>query len=214
METRSEHTENAAQSAPALSPQTTHAHTKRSRRRLGFFLVISLVNVGFLVLLASQLLTPAQTQHQGTASGPLIGHPAPDFTLPLLDPSSASTLHLAQLKGAPLVINFWASWCDPCKEEAPLLQQTWQQVQPQGVQFLGIDYEDAQSNARAFLHHYGITYPNVTDSSGSVAILYGVAGVPETYFVNRHGVIVQKITGALNQPALQQAITALLHSTE
>src|SRR5712692_5962170 len=102
METLSEHTENAAQSAPALSPQTTHAHT---RRRLGFFLVISLVNVGFLMLLASQLLTPIQTQHQGTVSSPLIGHPAPDFTLPRLDPSHASMLRLAQLKGAPLVIN-------------------------------------------------------------------------------------------------------------
>src|SRR6266567_6808696 len=214
METFSEHAENTAGSTHDLSPQPTPARPKRSRRRLGFFLVISLVNVGFLALLTSQLLTPIQTQHQGTVSSPLIGHPAPDFTLPRLGPSHASTLRLAQLKGAPLVINFWASWCDPCKEEAPLLQQTWKQVQPQGVQFLGIDYEDTRSNALAFLHHYGITYPNVTDSSGSVAIPYGVAGVPETYFVNRHGVIVQKITGALNQPALQQAITALLHSTE
>ena len=187
---------------------------KRTWRRLSLFLVISLLNVGFLVLLASQLLTPAQTQRQGTASGPLIGHPAPDFALSRLDTLSASTLHLAQLKRAPLVINFWASWCDPCKEEAPLLQQTWQQMQPQGVRFLGVDYEDTQSNARAFLHHYGITYPNVSDTTGSVAIDYGVTGVPETFFVNRHGVIVQKVIGALDQHTLQQAITALLHSAE
>lgn len=214
METLGNKAENAVGSAHDPSLHTTPARTKRASRRISFFLLISLINVGFLVLLASQLLTPAQTKQEGSVSSPLIGHLAPDFTLSRLDTASASTLHLAQLKGAPLVINFWASWCDPCKEEAPLLQQTWQQVQPQGVQFVGVDYEDTQSNALAFLHHYGITYPNVTDTTGSVAIAYGVTGVPETYFVNRQGVIVQKIIGALDQHTFQQAISALLLSTK
>jgi cytochrome c biogenesis protein CcmG/thiol:disulfide interchange protein DsbE len=169
--------------------------------------------LGFLSLLASQLLTPASQGALGTVSSPLLGQNAPDFTLPLLDPSSSSTLHLARLKGTPVVINFWASWCDACKEEAPLFQQTWQQVQSQGVRFIGIDFEDTQSAGLGFLRHYGVTYPNVTDTSGSVAIDYGVSGVPETFFINRQGVIVQKIIGAVQQHAFQQAIEHIESAT-
>ncbi len=212
METLSEHAENPAEATQNRSSQITRTRTGRSRRRIGLFLLIGLLNVGLLILLASQLLTPAQ--QQGSGSSPLLGHLAPDFTLSRLDSSSASKVHLAHLKGIPLVLNFWASWCDPCKEEASLLQQTWQQERSQGVQFLGIDFEDTQSNGRSFLLQYGITYPNVNDTTGSVAIDYGVTGVPETFFVNRHGRIVQKIIGALDQHTLQQAIVAMLHSTE
>src|SRR6266566_3778227 len=164
------------------------------RRRTIIVMVVSLVNLALLVLLGSQLLTPAQ--HQSNAGkSPLIGHPAPDFTLAVLSAhaGAASKLHLADLKGKPSVLNFWASWCDPCKHEAPLLQATWRSTQSQGIIFLGVDFQDTRSAGLNFLQTYGITYPNVADDTGSTAINYGVTGVPETFFLDRHGVIVSKV---------------------
>jgi cytochrome c biogenesis protein CcmG, thiol:disulfide interchange protein DsbE len=167
-------------------------------------IVVSLANLALLVLLGSQLLTAAPNQSKAGIS-PLIGHPAPDFTLAVLGPltSSASTIHLASLKGKPIMLNFWASWCIPCQDEAPLLQATWKSVQGQGIVFLGIDFEDSQSAGLNFLHTYGITYLNVTDGTGSTAINYGVSAVPETFFLDRRGVIVSKVIGELTEQTMQ-----------
>ena len=180
------------------------------RRRIMIFIVVSLVNVGLLALLASQLLTPAQNQSGSkTESSPLIGHPAPDFTLTVLSSHGAPTIRLASFKGKAVMLNFWASWCDPCKHEAPLLQATWQGVQAQGIIFIGIDYEDARSDGLSFLHHYGITYANVVDPNGATAINYGVTGVPETFFIDRHGVVVQKVIGELSEQTLESNLHLL-----
>jgi len=172
------------------------------KRRIVIFLLVGLVNVGFLALLASQVLTPAQNQSNAALS-PLLGHPAPDFTLAMLSTHPAPAMHLASLKGKPVMLNFWASWCDVCKAEAPLLQNTWQRVQSQGVVFVGIDIQDTRSDGLIFLQTYGITYPNVVDADGSVSINYGVTGVPETFFLNRQGVIVKKVIGELTEQTLQ-----------
>ncbi len=174
--------------SPAEIPREPFTEGRKSsarRRRIVIFGVVSLVSVGLLVLLGSQLLVPAQNQ-SNAASSPLIGHPAPDFTLTALSTHPGSTLkvHLASLKGMPVILNFWASWCVPCQHEAPLLQATWQQVQRQGIVLLGIDFQDTQSDGLNFLHTYGITYLNVVDGTGSTAINYGVTGVPETFFVS------------------------------
>src|SRR5207244_1387563 len=128
-----------------------------------------------------------------------IGHPAPDFTLATLSRQPAPAIHLAQWRGHVVMINFWASWCDPCKHEAPLLQTTWQQMKSRGIIFLGVDFGDTQQDGVAFLQHYGITYPNVSDSLGATAIDYGVTGVPETFFLDRRGIIAQKVTGELTK---------------
>lgn len=185
---------------------------RTQKRRIVLFVVASLLSVGLLVLLGSQLLVPAQNQTNATSS-PLIGHPAPDFTLAVLGPhtGSAPTIRLAGLKGKPIMLNFWASWCVPCQQEAPLLQKTWQSVQRQGIFFLGIDFQDARSDGLNFLHTYGITYPNVTDDTGSTAINYGLTGVPETFFINRQGVIVSKVTGELTAQSLQTNLQLIAH---
>jgi cytochrome c biogenesis protein CcmG/thiol:disulfide interchange protein DsbE len=96
-------------------------------------------------------------------------------------------------------------------QEAPLLQSEWQRVQAQGqaVVFLGIDFQDARSDGLSFLQKYSITYPNVLDSSGSVAISYGVTGTPETIFIDRHGVVVQKVIGELTAQTLQSNLQLL-----
>jgi cytochrome c biogenesis protein CcmG, thiol:disulfide interchange protein DsbE len=175
-------------------------------------MAVSLVNLALLVLLGSQLLTPAQNQ-SNAGSSPLIGHPAPNFTLAVLGPhsDSAPKIHLASLRGMPVVLNFWASWCVPCQHEAPLLQATWRQGQRQGIVLLGIDFQDTQGDGLNFLHTYGITYPNVADDTGSTAINYGVTGVPETFFIDRHGVIVSKVIGELTEQTMQSNLQLLAH---
>lgn len=171
-------------------------------------IVVSLVNVVLLALLGSQLLVPAQDQSH--SSSPLDGRPAPDFTLAALSTHAGATMHLASFKGKAVLLNFWASWCDPCKHEAPLLEATWRQVQSQGIVFLGIDFQDTQSDGLSFLHTYGITYPNVVDPTGSTAINYGVTGVPETVFIGRHGMIVHKVIGELTEQTLESNLHVLL----
>jgi len=183
---------------------------RTQKRRIVLFVVASLLSVGLLALLGSQLLVPAQNQSDA-GSSPLIGHPAPDFTLAVLGPhsSAASTIHLASLKGKPIMLNFWASWCIPCQHEAPLLQATWQSAQRPGIIFLGIDFQDAHSDGLNFLQTYGITYPNVADDTGSTTIDYGVSGIPETFFIDRQGVIVSKVIGELTRQTLQSNLQLL-----
>ncbi len=175
-------------------------------RRVVIFATICMISLAFLALLATQVLTPTQR----TVQNPLLGRPAPDFTLPVLSGSSASTFHLATLKGRPIILNFWASWCDACKEEAALLQQTWQQIAPQGAVMIGIDFEDSSEAGKRFISHYGITYLNVSDTAdGKTGITYGLTGVPETFFVNRHGIIMRKEIGALTKQVFQQDLRQL-----
>lgn len=110
-----------------------------------------------------------------------VGDTAPEFELPTL---SGDTLSSADLKGHPVVINFWASWCLPCREEAPLLERTWRQYRDEGVIFLGVNIKDAESDAKAFVEEFDITYPVVRDLDQELTRSFGVRGLPETFFVD------------------------------
>ncbi len=197
-----------------LPGDNTHAEkltakSKGSRkRRIIIFTIVSLLNLGLLALLWSQLLTPAQNQAStgDDAPGPLQGHPAPNFTLAALGAHGASTIDLASFKGKPIVLNFWASSCAPCHDEAPMLQTTWQHVQSKGVVFIGIDFQDARSDGLSFLQKYAITYPNALDADGSTAIHYGVTYTPTTFFINRQGLIVRSIPREMTAQELQTSL--------
>jgi len=119
---------------------------------------------------------------------PKIGGPAPGFNLRRVD--GRGKLSLASLRGRPVVLNFWASWCVPCKGEAKMLEQAAQQYRDRGVVFLGVDYHDVTSDARTFISHHGVTYTTVQDGSGMVGDRYGLTGVPETFFIDRRGRLV------------------------
>lgn len=118
---------------------------------------------------------------------------------------------LSQLRGTPVVLNFWASWCVPCQEEASTLERAWRrQARPRGVLFLGLDMQDVTSDARSFMRHYAIDYPNIRDPSNGVARTYGVTGVPETFFISAKGEIVGHVIGASSNAQLTAGIDAAL----
>ena len=123
---------------------------------------------------------------------------APDFSLPRL--RGAGEIALSDYRGKVVVLNFWASWCVPCKEETPLLQRAWLRWQKRGAVFLGVNAKDFRADARAFTRRYGVTYPNVYDGKGSLIGRYGVTGYPETYFIDAQGRVRWRIVGAVQDP--------------
>ncbi|HWO80094.1 TlpA disulfide reductase family protein [Gaiella sp.] len=129
------------------------------------------------------------------AAGKLVDAPA--FTLDRLDRSGQ--LALDDLKGKAVVVNFWASWCIPCRDEAPVLQKTYERYRDRGLVVLGVDVNDFKADARRFMKRYGITYPVAYDGKGSTVGKWGVRGFPETFFVDRTGTLVgERIEGAVD----------------
>ena len=130
------------------------------------------------------------------AQNPIIrvGSQVPDFPLEMFEGYSyqgASAVNLADLRGKVVVINFWASWCKPCEQEAAELEETWRYYQPDGeVVFLGIAWTDTPANSAAYLKRFGITYPNGPDLGSRISSIFNRnLGVPETYFIDRAGVL-------------------------
>jgi len=181
----------------------------KHKRRIVIFCAVSLLNVGLLALILTQLLTP----ETHSVSDPLVGHPAPNFSLVMLHSDSRkSALSLSNFKGRPVVLNFWASWCAPCKEEMPLLERTWKQVQGQGkdVVFLGIDFQEANGDGISFLRLYSITYPIVLDADGSVGFKYGITSLPQTIFIKRNGTVMSRAPQELTDQALASNLQLIM----
>jgi cytochrome c biogenesis protein CcmG/thiol:disulfide interchange protein DsbE len=134
---------------------------------------------------------------------------APDFTLPRLD--REGDLRLATFRGKAVVLNFWASWCIPCKQEAPRLQDASTRWARNGVVVIGIDSQDFRGDARRFARRYGVTYPIVHDGPGKTRDSYGVTGFPETFFVDRRGKLVgEHIQGPVSERELADNIKLAL----
>jgi cytochrome c biogenesis protein CcmG/thiol:disulfide interchange protein DsbE len=136
----------------------------------------------------------------------LSGKPAPAFTLRALD--SGKPVSLAQFKGHPVVINFWASWCGPCRQEHPVLDWGAREFGNQAV-FLGIIFEDTEDNAREILQEEGASFPQLVDPRSRTSVDYGVAGVPETYFIDANGIIMGKHVGPIDPQTLRERIQNL-----
>ena len=120
---------------------------------------------------------------------------APALTLRRLD--APGTFSLTSLREKVVVINFWASWCGPCREEAPLLERTWLDHRAKGLVVVGVDANDFSGDARRFAHKHGLTYPIVLDPHGSTLGRWGVPGLPTTFVVDREGRVVAKVVGGL-----------------
>jgi cytochrome c biogenesis protein CcmG/thiol:disulfide interchange protein DsbE len=198
---------------------------QRSRKRnIVVFSIVTVINIGLLVLLWTQLLTPKTTSathspddtaiSAGDVSSPLIGKTAPDFTLSVINGTQqGQKISLSDFKGKPVIVNFWASWCEPCQQETPLLQQQWvNSLRAKGVVLIGIDGGEPSSDGVKFLQKYGVTYTNVADSVGigsSVGDTFGITARPETYFIDPDGKVVARWIGGLSVDGLQQELAKI-----
>ena len=120
------------------------------------------------------------------------------------------TLKLSDLRGKVVMVDFWASWCPPCRVEAPALARVYAEYQGQPVEFVGVDVWDNVGDAEVFLQQEGQVYPTGYDADGSIAINYGVRGIPEKYFIDGDGVLVKKLSGPLTEATLRETINELL----
>lgn len=160
---------------------------------------------GLLALLVLVGITLIKRQ-QGTVQA---GDQIPDFTLPLFtgyEFEGKSEVSFSELQGRVVVLNFWASWCKPCEQEAAELQEAWEYYEPTGqVVFLGIDYVDTEPEARVYLQKYSITFPNGPDMGTRVSQYFRIEGVPETYFIDKTGILRYVQVGPFNSLAQIQA---------
>ncbi|MGH2651556.1 MAG: TlpA family protein disulfide reductase [Actinomycetota bacterium] len=134
--------------------------------------------------------------------------PAPDFELPSLD--DGTPIALSSFRGHVVVLNFWASWCAPCRVEAPGLRRVSDRYRDRGVRFLGVDYRDDDAAGRAFVDEFRLTYPSVTDPSGSLAYDYELIGFPTTFIIDAAGTIRYSFVGYLDEGVLEEALNDVL----
>jgi cytochrome c biogenesis protein CcmG/thiol:disulfide interchange protein DsbE len=138
---------------------------------------------------------------------PVAGDKVPSFSAPLL--VGDGELSLSDLAGKPLVVNFWASWCLPCRDEAPLFQRAYEEFGDE-ITILGIDIRDARTDALDFRDEYGVTFPSVRDEGMSIYAAYGLTGQPETFFIDADGVLVEHIPGPVDEAGLFQRLDVLI----
>jgi len=167
---------------------TPHAGTGENRKAVrlwqAVFVIVPLLFIGLLALRLYQTNTSEQR-----AAGV-----APNFAFTTFD---GETIALADLRGKGVVLNFWASWCDPCRDEAVMLEQTWQTEKENGIVFLGLDYLDQEPQAKAYLAQYAVSYANGPDLQSKAARDYGIKGVPETFFIDAEGNIAYMVIGPI-----------------
>ncbi|HYI46599.1 MAG TPA: TlpA disulfide reductase family protein [Actinomycetota bacterium] len=138
---------------------------------------------------------------------PKPGDRAPDFTAPLL--GETGSLSLEELEGKPVVLNFWASWCAPCEDEAPMFKRANEKYGDE-ISFVGIDIRDARSDALAFVEDYELDYLHVRDEDLKIYDDYGLTGQPETFFLDENGVIVQHVNGPVFEDSLNELLDLLV----
>ena len=169
--------EAASPASPAAAePRPRPRPTRRIAALVGVALVTTIAIVAFVSLV-----------RPGPAGGGIAkGQPVPDIHGTALD---GSTIDLASLRGHPVVVNFWASWCGPCQQEMPLLAQKAKEHAGSGLQVLGVLSDDTAANGRTFETTYGATWPSVFDGDGSIKKAYQVIGRPQSYFIDKDGIL-------------------------
>jgi cytochrome c biogenesis protein CcmG/thiol:disulfide interchange protein DsbE len=166
------------------------------------------VPIAIVLVMVTWVLAFGLTRDPDAYRNPMVGHRAPSFTLPSL--TDSKTVRLSQFRGQVVVVNFWASWCSDCWAEHEALEQAWRRYRDQGVVFVGINYQDVDSEARAFLRALGASWPQARDAGYRTSIAYGVRGVPETFFIARDGTIAAVRPGRSSYSFLADQISRLL----
>ena len=188
--------------------QTTPTPAEKAPRR-GIRWSMVLLWVAMLSILAVLALGLINT----TAARPEVGQVAPDFGVEFFDGYEWDTLsaaNLSDMRGKPVVLNFWASWCVECRYETDTLEQAWLKYRDDGVVFLGVAYADVEPNSLAYMEEFGVTFPHAPDLGTDISQDYEITGVPETFFIGKDGVIRHVQIGAVDQQMLDTLIPQLL----
>ena len=164
--------------------------------------------LGFVVVLAYGLAN--KTAPTGQSGATRVGKPAPPFDMELY---GGGELSYGPESGTPVVLNFWASWCPPCREESPLLERAWRQYEDRGVLFVGVDTQDTEEAAQAYIDEFSLTFPNGLDADGEITVAYGVVGLPVTFFIGSDGVVKRRWVGALTESQLLPWVEDLASDT-
>ena len=211
---------NPAEETHNAGPSTSSGPTRRIGRR-----TLIIIGAGVPVLALLAVLAWASFSSDGAPDSIAVNESvaevrqeqkiAPNFVLQL----PGGPLGIEDLRGKVVMLDFWASWCQPCRDEAPVLAQVYREYRKRGVEFVGVNLWDNPGDAELFLQQQGHagprglsadTYPNGIDAEGKIAISYGVRGIPEKFFINRDGSIARKFTGPMNPDLLRQILDALL----
>lgn len=189
--------------------------SRRGRPRWLLGGLVGLLVAGFIALLFVGLTADRTNTALDSALRAGRPFPAPDFSLPLLANAEAigrrngTTLGVDALRGHAVVLNFWASWCVPCRSEAPLLEGTWKAHRGQGLIVLGVNVQDLTQDALAFIRSYGHTFPTVRDRGHGISRVYGLTGIPETFFIDATGDVRAHKIGEISEADLENGVAIL-----
>ncbi len=179
-------------------------------------LLLAVVLAAFLGLVGVRLQATGGGGRPGGATvftrlgeGPVTNPRPAEFGLPALD---GGVVRLSDGRGRFLMVDFWASWCPPCRQEAPVLERVWQEYRGGQVGFVGIAVWDSEEEMRRFVERYGITYPVGLDNTGTVAVDFGLTGIPEKYLIGPDGTVRRRFIGPMTEEALRAALDSLLAS--
>ncbi len=194
----------------STEPVDADSRERRTRRRL---VVLSLVPI----IAIAALLIWGTARSGGRPGGIFINSNggevdvdaalAPDFSVTTFD---GETITLSGLRGKVVMVDFWASWCPPCRVESPDLVSAYRSFQDREVEFVGIDVWDSESAGRRFVAEQGLPYPNALDTNGFITIDYGVTGIPEKFFIDREGRVVRKYVGPIRAEELSRILNEIL----
>jgi cytochrome c biogenesis protein CcmG, thiol:disulfide interchange protein DsbE len=196
------------------TPSSAPPDARRSAR--GRFLVVGILGalivagVGAWALATTGSDAGTQDAVEGRAARTGVadvGEEAPDFELETLD---GETVRLSDLRGQPVVVNFWASWCNPCREEFPLLAETLDENADADLAVVGVTYRDIESDSRDFVDEMDATWPQAIDDDSAVARAFGVRAIPVTFFVDADGVIAARLFGFSSPDALEEPLDRIL----
>ena len=203
---------NPAEETHNTGPSTGSGAKRRFGRRS-----LIIIGAGIPVLAFLAVLAWASFSSDGAPDGIAVnesvaevrqeGKTAPNFNLQL---PNGGALSIEDLRGKVVMLDFWASWCQPCRDEAPALALVYREYRERDVEFVGINLWDNPGDAELFLQQEGHEYPNGIDAAGKIAISYGVRGIPEKFFIGRDGSIARKFTGPMNPGLLREILDDLL----
>jgi cytochrome c biogenesis protein CcmG/thiol:disulfide interchange protein DsbE len=174
--------------------------------KAAIILMFAVLIAAFTVFLSfglSNKITPT-----GRSGQELTGKTAPGFTAPLVN---GDFVNLSDYKDSIVVLNFWASWCPPCRTETPTIEKLWKKYREQNVVMLGINVQDGFKTSIEYIDEFAVTFPNGLDLDGNITVNYGVTGIPVTFFIDKNGIIISRWVGSITEIKLESIILDLLN---